>query len=155
MSPNVGRKKGFGIRRDAKARWNGALFRRPKNYFVMVEKKTIRKSEGVDGFVPRPTAKNLFPILRESETVKGFVDSCSADQSPAGNFNHRDFVLAVAAMQDGSEFTPRMHRDIYRKIAENDLFAHRPQIPLVGQFHRAIRLLAGDIDVLRLGRKRG
>src|SRR2546421_6756509 len=42
MSPNVGRKKGFPIGGDAKAGWNGALFRRTENYFVMIEKKTIR-----------------------------------------------------------------------------------------------------------------
>jgi hypothetical protein len=61
----------------------------------------------------------------------------------------------VAAVEHGDKAIIRMHCDIDREIAEYDVFADRPQRPLIGQQDRAIGALSGQIRWrLARGRRR-
>jgi hypothetical protein len=50
-------------------------------------------------------------------------------------------------MENGDELSSRVDGNVYRKIAERNLLADWAQKPLVGQPHRAIGLLAWQIDL--------
>ena len=67
----------------------------------------------------------------------------------------RNFVAPVTAMEHGGKAIVRVHCDIDREIAEYDLFADRPQRPLIGEQDRAIGALPGQIGRrLARGRRR-
>ena len=74
------------------------------------------------------------------------------DSASRSDFDDGDFMLSMAAVEDGGKFSPWVYRDIHREIPQRDLFAYRAQEPLVRQSHRAVGLLAGQINVARLNR---
>ena len=87
----------------------------------------------------------LLAVAREFEAVKGFLQRELADDLGGGNIDHSNFVPTVAAVEHGDEAIVRVHGNIDREIAQHDLFADRPQRPLIGQQDRTIGALSGQI----------
>ena len=109
----------------------------------------------MDRFIAGPAAKDFRAIARKGQSVKGLLDSGSANLFARSDFDDGDFMLSMATVEDGGELPAWVHRDIHREIPQRDLFAYRAQEPLVRQSHRAVGLLAGQINVARLNRPPG
>ena len=94
----------------------------------------------------RAAGEQALAIAREGHAVERLVQRRARDQFAGGNLDDDDFILPVAAVEHGRELAAGMHRDVHREITEGNLFADGPQQPLVRQPHRAVVLLAGDMD---------
>src|SRR5690349_21359519 len=94
--------------------------------------------ENMDQFVARATAIKPAAILREFQTVKGFVHGSFGDDFSRWNIHDSHLVPRIAAMQYGGELSLRMDSDVHRKITHLDLPSCWPKGPLIRQQNRAI-----------------
>src|SRR5215831_17308277 len=94
----------------------------------------------MDDFLPCTAAIKALAIARELEPVEALVDIGVGDGFLGSKIKDDNNVLTVPGMENCGVTAFWMHGDIHRKIAQGDLASRRPERPLIGQKHRAIRL---------------
>src|SRR5207244_3205916 len=100
---------------------------------------------------PSATVETPLSVLAKFHPIKRLVYIRMRDDFRRRDIYDQDLMAAVTTVQHGREMPGRMHRDVYGEIAQLDLFARRPQGPLIRQQHRAVSLHSGQSSRVRGG----
>src|SRR5579862_9521953 len=117
---------------------NTALFWRAQGERVICPQPALVESEDMHHFGAGPAAIERSAVRCELEAVEAFGHRGPGCNGKGQQVDNGDFLLAVAAVEDGGISAARMHGDVGWEIAQTNLPPCWMEGPLVGEKHRAV-----------------